>query len=77
MLPDSITNMWDPSRDFAHAKLPLTKAGPNICSIHLLNGVHYLYVVIASGDVYFYTVPTQGGECTLVKSDTLIDHEED
>jgi autophagy-related protein 18 len=33
ILPDSITEMWEPQRDFAFAKLPSGAKGQNVCAL--------------------------------------------
>jgi hypothetical protein len=66
--------MWEPARDFAHAKLP-TITGPNLCSVQTVNGSLQLYVV-TPGQFLIYNIPADGGECTLLKSESILVDEE-
>jgi len=64
LLPAQISEIWEPQRDFAFAKIPSSgRDGSCICAItenHLLN------VATASGHFYQYTFDRDaGGECSL------------
>ncbi|TPX32293.1 hypothetical protein SmJEL517_g04580 [Synchytrium microbalum] len=76
-LPDSVTEMWDPQRDFAHCKLPSGSRGiPNMCA--LSNTAPQAMVVTAEGYFYEYNVDLElGGECILLKQYSLMDINED
>ncbi|KAI9018938.1 WD40-repeat-containing domain protein [Hyaloraphidium curvatum] len=85
VLPNSITEVWEPKRDFAYAKLPPGAKGfQNICAMgHQnlsagMNQPHSIMVVTADGYFYQYSLdPMNGGECQLQKTYSLIDLEED
>ncbi|KAI8607178.1 WD40-repeat-containing domain protein [Chytriomyces sp. MP71] len=70
-LPGALTEMWEPQRDFAFAKLPQgCKGFQNMWSSVPLQ----LVVVSASGFFYGYTLDGEmGGECVLVKEHSLLD----
>jgi autophagy-related protein 18 len=73
-LPDMLTDMFEPTRDFAHAKLPSSSKGiPNICA---LTSAH---LIVVTADCYFYQYPldSKGGECGLVKQYALKESEEE
>ena len=64
--------MWEPTRDFAFAKLPQGSKGlSNLCALSP-NG---LLVVTADGDFFQYKVSSSGGEASLVKQYALIENE--
>ncbi|KAI9088890.1 WD40-repeat-containing domain protein [Phlyctochytrium arcticum] len=74
ILPDMFTEMWEPTRDFAFAKLPSTaKKVQNICAIN--NAM--LMVVTAEGYFYQYRMDMEsGGECTLIKEYSILENGE-
>jgi autophagy-related protein 18 len=69
-LSDSIMNMWDSVRDFAHAKI---KTGvQNICGITPSGDA--LIVVGYDGFVHRFTLDiNNGGECKLEKTDYMLE----
>lgn len=70
--------MWEPSRDFAYAKLPSghTKGIQSICA--LSNVSPQLMLVTAEGFFYQFSIDLQnGGECQLLKQYSLLDGEEE
>ncbi|KXS11752.1 WD40 repeat-like protein [Gonapodya prolifera JEL478] len=77
VLPESFTEMLEPQRDFAFAKLPAgTKGVPNICALASSNP--QLIVVSAEGIFHSFGIPLEtGGECPLLKTFSLTDTEED
>lgn len=70
-----LTEIWEPTRDFAHAKLP-GHAGQNLCAVSNVNGTLHLYVVTASAFL-LYSIPPTGGDCNLLQTESLMDLEED
>lgn len=64
-LPDMITEMWEPARDFASLKLP--SAG--VRSLVALNSsIPQVIVVTSEGFFYLYNIDLEnGGECVLLK----------
>ncbi|KAH6560343.1 hypothetical protein BASA50_003329 [Batrachochytrium salamandrivorans] len=77
-MPDMITDIWEPTRDFAFAKLPTTsKSVQNLCSLSSSSGMPQLSVVTANGSFYVFTILEQGGECTLVKQHSIMDSDEE
>ncbi|KAJ3322591.1 autophagy protein [Boothiomyces sp. JEL0866] len=73
-LPTNITDIWEPTRHFAFAKLP-TKDKINICSL-TSQEVPTLSVVTSDGSFYTYTIFSEGGECTLQRQESIMDPEE-
>ena len=67
--------MWEPTRDFAFAKLPSGLKGiPTICAL----SSHLLYVVTGDGNFFQYQMDANnGGECSLFKQYSLQEAEED
>lgn len=71
-LPEMITEMWDPERSFASLKLP--NAGSGIMNICALSSTQpQVMVVTADGNFYQFNIPKDGGECSLVRQDSIID----
>ncbi|KAF5351070.1 hypothetical protein D9756_008153 [Leucocoprinus leucothites] len=70
-LPNTLTEMWEPTRDFAFLKLPTTGAR----TIVALSGTMPQVMVISSeGYFYSYSIDLEnGGECTLLKQYSLLD----
>jgi len=68
-LPNYLSSMWEPQRDFAHLKLP-SSGEHNICAMS--NTTAQVMVVTESGYVYVYDIPAEGGECQLCKTHTLL-----
>ncbi|KAJ2791929.1 autophagy protein [Coemansia helicoidea] len=75
LVPDRISEMWEPSRDFAFLKLP--KA--NIQSVAAMSSsAPQIMVVTSDGYFYQYSIDLdKGGECVLLKQDCLLDSAED
>lgn len=64
-LPDMITEMWEPARDFASLKLP--SAGVRSL-VALSSHTPQVIVVTSEGFFYQYNIDLEiGGECVLVK----------
>ncbi|KAI9351399.1 WD40-repeat-containing domain protein [Obelidium mucronatum] len=74
-LPNQITEIWEPQRDFAFAKVPQTAKGfHNICAI--IGGAGPLQLVVVSASGFFYTFGIDGdvgGECAQLKEFSLLD----
>eukprot|EP00842_Homolaphlyctis_polyrhiza_P006559 jgi/Hompol1/6904/HPOL_002771-RA len=79
LLPDMITDIWEPTRHFASAKIPaVSKSIQNMCSISASSGVLHLSVVTADGSFYVYAVDAvNGGECPLTEEHSILDSEDD
>ncbi|KAL7268375.1 autophagy protein, partial [Rhizina undulata] len=73
-LPNAVTEMWEPMRDFAFVKLP--SAG--VRSVVALSGTSpQIMVVTGEGYFYLYNVDMEkGGECVLTKQYSLLDSSE-
>ncbi|CCX32475.1 Similar to Autophagy-related protein 18; acc. no. Q0CW30 [Pyronema omphalodes CBS 100304] len=69
-LPNAVTEMWEPARDFAFVKLKK----PGVRSVVALSpSSPQIMVVTAEGDFYVYNVDMErGGECVLVKQYSLV-----
>ncbi|GAA5947989.1 hypothetical protein JCM3765_007058 [Sporobolomyces pararoseus] len=71
LLPSQVTNLFDPQRDFAFLKLPIS-------GIKTIVGISssspQIMVVSSEGIFYSYSIDLEkGGECVLVKSFSLLD----
>lgn len=68
-LPSSVTEMWEPQRDFAWVRVPRGANGqPVRCVVSMANNVPHVMVATNEGDFYVYSVDLEkGGEGTLVK----------
>ncbi|KAL0569375.1 autophagy protein [Marasmius crinis-equi] len=63
-LPNSITEMWEPSRDFAFLRLPTSGA----------RTMPQVMVISSEGYFYSYSIDLEkGGECALMKQYSLLD----
>lgn len=64
-LPNTITEMWEPARDFAWLKLPTSGAR---CIVALSSTMPQVMVVSSEGHFYSYNIDLEnGGECSLMK----------
>ncbi|KAF2772888.1 WD40 repeat-like protein [Teratosphaeria nubilosa] len=68
-LPTSVTEMWEPQRDFAWMRIPRGSNGMPVRSVvAMANNVPHVMVATNEGDFYVYTIDLEkGGEGTLVK----------
>ena len=68
-LPNSLTEMWEPSRDFAFLKLPTQ----GVSSVVALSATTpHVMVVTSEGYFYSYNIDLEhGGECVLMKRKSL------
>ncbi|KAF8538334.1 autophagy-related protein 18 [Trichophaea hybrida] len=64
-LPNAVTEMWEPARDFAFVKLKK----PGVKSVVALSSTSpQIMIVTSDGDFYVYNVDMErGGECVLTK----------
>ncbi|KAH9171549.1 WD40 repeat-like protein [Lactarius sanguifluus] len=70
-LPNTLTEMWEPSRDFAFLKLPTSGAR---CIVALSGTMPQIMVVSSEGYFYSYSIDLEnGGECSLMKQYSLLD----
>eukprot|EP00736_Rhodelphis_marinus_P012942 Rmarinus@m.16444 len=73
-LPEVISNMWEPLRDFAHIKLK--ESGPHQIAVNDRNTD--VMVITTSGFFYEYNLDaSKGGECSLREVRRLGDHVSD
>jgi len=64
-LPNSFTEMWEPTRDFAWLRLPTSGAR---CVVALSGTMPQVMVVSSDGYFYSYNIDLEnGGECSLMK----------
>ena len=68
-LPSSVTEMWEPQRDFAWMRIPRGANGLPVKSVvALANNVPHIMIATNEGEFYVYTIDLEkGGEGTLVK----------
>lgn len=64
-LPNTVTEMWEPSRDFAFLKLPVSGAR---CIVAISGTMPHVMVISSEGYFYSYNIDLEnGGECSLMK----------
>ncbi|EGN92573.1 putative phosphatidylinositol 3,5-bisphosphate-binding protein of the vacuolar membrane [Serpula lacrymans var. lacrymans S7.3] len=64
-LPNTLTEMWEPSRDFAFLRLPTSGAH---CIVALSGTLPQVMVISSEGYFYSYNIDLEnGGECSLMK----------
>jgi autophagy-related protein 18 len=64
-LPNSLAEMWEPSRDFAFLKLPSNGVSSVVA---ISNTSPQIMCVTSEGLFYCYNIDLEsGGECTLMK----------
>ncbi|GAB5587381.1 autophagy protein [Umbelopsis nana] len=74
-LPEALTEMWEPARDFASLKLP--SAGVHSI-VALSNTTPQVMVVTSEGSFYQYNIDLEnGGECVLLKQYSLLEEPSD
>jgi autophagy-related protein 18 len=74
-LPDMLTEIWEPSRDFANLKL---KTAGVKSLVALSSTTPQVMVVTSEGYLYTYNIDLEnGGECTLLKQYSLLDPADD
>lgn len=68
-LPSSVTEMWEPQRDFAWMRVPRGANGQPVRSVvAMANNTPHVMVATNEGDFYVYSVDLEkGGEGTLMK----------
>ncbi|KAI5795570.1 WD40-repeat-containing domain protein [Geopyxis carbonaria] len=73
-LPNAVTEMWEPARDFAFVRLP----SHGVRSVVALSSSSpQIMVVTSDGYFYVYNVDMErGGECVLTKQYSLLDSSE-
>ncbi|GJE99595.1 WD40 repeat domain-containing protein [Phanerochaete sordida] len=70
-LPSALTEVWEPSRDFAFLRLPTSGAR---CIVALSGTMPQVMVISSEGYFYSYSIDLEnGGECSLLKQYSLID----
>jgi len=74
-LPSAVTEMWEPSRDFAFLRLPTSGSR---CVVALSGTMPQVMVISAEGYFYLYSIDLDnGGECSLMKQYSLLDSAEE
>ncbi|KAF3203077.1 autophagy protein [Orbilia oligospora] len=69
-LPQAVTEMWEPQRDFAFVRLPAATKSV----VALSSNSPQIMVVTSDGFFYLYNVDMEnGGECILTKKYSLLD----
>lgn len=70
-LPNTLTEIWEPSRDFAFLKLPVSGTR---CIVALSGTMPHVMVITSEGYFYSYNIDLEnGGECSLMKQYSLLD----
>jgi len=74
-LPNTLTEMWEPSRDFASLRLPTSGSR---CIVALSGTMPHVMVISSDGYFYAYQIDLEnGGECALLKQYSLLDPGDD
>ncbi|THH28523.1 hypothetical protein EUX98_g5674 [Antrodiella citrinella] len=74
-LPNTLTEMWEPSRDFAFLRLPTSGSR---CVVAMSGTMPQVMVVSSDGFFYLYNIDLEnGGECSLLKQYSLVDSSDD
>jgi len=70
-LPNTLTELWEPARDFAFLRLPTSGAR---CVVGLSGTLPQVMVISSEGYFYAYNIDLEnGGECTLMRQYSLVD----
>lgn len=70
-LPNTLTEMWEPQRDFAWLRLPTSGSR---CVVALSGTMPQVMIVSSDGYFYSYNIDLDnGGECSLMKQYSLLD----
>jgi len=78
-LPQAVTEMWEPMRDFAFIKIPKsvgmnTSGGPLRSVVAMLNSSPQVMVVTSDGGFYVFSIDLEnGGEGVLVKQYSVLE----
>jgi len=73
-LPNAVTEMWEPARDFAFVKLPSVGVKSVVA---LSSSSPQIMIVTSDGYFYVYNVDMErGGDCVLTKQYSLLDSTE-
>ncbi|KAF8632518.1 hypothetical protein AX15_001850 [Amanita polypyramis BW_CC] len=74
-LPNTLTEMWEPARDFAFLRLPTSGTR---CMVALSPTMPQVMVISSEGYFYLYNIDLDnGGECALIKQYSLLDSVEE
>ncbi|GMK55001.1 hypothetical protein CspeluHIS016_0200570 [Cutaneotrichosporon spelunceum] len=75
-LPKGVTEMWEPQRDFAHAKLRPAQTGVRTV-VAMSATLPQVMVISADGVFQAYNIDLEnGGECALMKEFSLLNNED-
>ena len=68
-LPSAVTEIWEPTRDFAWVKVPKSRSGQMVKSVvAMASGMPQVMVATSEGEYLVYSVDLEkGGEGTLVR----------
>eukprot|EP01135_Chromosphaera_perkinsii_P004176 Nk52_evm83s270 gene=Nk52_evmTU83s270 len=69
-LPEALSDIIEPERDFAFVKLPNSNI-QNLCALG--NSSSEVMVVSAEGYFYLYGISEEGGECNLLKQYSILE----
>ena len=74
-LPSSVTEMWEPQRDFAWCRVPRGSNGFPVRSVvSMANNAPHVMVATSEGEFYVYAVDLEkGGEGTMIRRFEYVD----
>lgn len=75
-LPTSVTEMWEPQRDFAWVRIPRGQNGlPVKCVVAMASHAPHVMIATNEGNFYIYGVDLEkGGEGTLLKLHEYVEY---
>ena len=100
-LPSNITDIWEPQRHFAFAKIPSSSQANTILNQNTTSSISsatsssikdkdriticsfgagerpLLSVLTSDGSFYTFSISSEGGECSLIKTDSILTEEEE
>jgi autophagy-related protein 18 len=79
-LPQAVTEMWEPTRDFAYIKLPRSGLGTNLAGgplrsvVAMSSSSPQVMIVTSDGGFYVFSIDMEhGGEGILVKQYSVLE----
>lgn len=77
LVPGVISDIWEPERDYARAKVTSKQNICAVCQIGSGDSVAYQLYVCLPDKFMVFSVPVSGGECVLLRTEGFMDPEEE
>jgi autophagy-related protein 18 len=72
-LPHSVTEMWEPMRDFASLKMQNATKAKSVVAISIVGAEARVMVITSTGQLQQFEIDLEGGgECALLRTDSLL-----